>query len=185
MTIREYTLKLLNDCGCQLDCYKDGTSFGGYDYAYKDLKEYNGEYPFPIEDIARELVAIGNEQPDPPKEKPKKYQVICDTDNCTDSVGTTDDFDEAVYSMKETYINWIFDQQIDWKFYENHIPHPTEKQIEDWDYMIETCTCWIAEWNEELQEYYSEKMDYYFLSDDDANKINWLTWDKLKAKYNW
>lgn len=51
--------------------------------------------------------------------------------------------------------------------------------------MIENCTCWIAEWKPDEHTYYDEKMNYYFMSDEDANRINWLLWDELKRKYNW
>lgn len=119
--------------------------------------------------------------------KHKKYQVIFDTENSI--CGTeVDEFDTAKSIMLDCYVTWLCDEQSEWKIEEvdgNWIPRPTKEQIESYDMMIDNCTCWIAKLKEDEQTYYDEKMNYYFMSNEDANDINWLHWEELKEKYGW
>lgn len=111
----------------------------------------------------------------------KKYCMIFNTSDCTDGV-EYDDFEEAKYAAREVLTNWIHDEQCKWEFDVNGIPHPTEEQIEEWDMMIEECSTYVAEWNEEEQDFYDEKMNYWFPEEDD---VDWLEWEELKKKYGW
>lgn len=120
------------------------------------------------------------------KEKHKKYCLVFDTDSCTDGA-EFDDFEAAKATMIDIYISWATDESADWKTKEENnrwILNPTEEQIEEWDYMIESCTCWIAEWNEEEKTYYDDDMNYYFLSNEECEEINWQYWDEIVKKYN-
>lgn len=118
----------------------------------------------------------------------KRYCLVWDAESFTDGQ-EFDDFDEAVRTMKDIYTSWIGSEQMFWNFGkgygEEYVPLPTEKQIEAWDYMIENCICWIAEWKEDEKTYYDEKMNYFFLSDDECGALDWLIWDEFKAKYGW
>jgi len=61
MTIREYTLNLLRECGCDERSYRDTT----VDLAVADIKEYEKEHgtlPFSAEDVGRELILICNHE---------------------------------------------------------------------------------------------------------------------------
>ena len=61
MTIREYTLNLLKECGCKNNAYENQT----VEQATEDLQWYEGKHgklPFHVEDVARELVLIGNHE---------------------------------------------------------------------------------------------------------------------------
>ena len=61
MTIREYTMTLLNECGCNEKSYRDTK----VEQAVADVKAYeeeHGELPYPAEDIGRELVLICNHE---------------------------------------------------------------------------------------------------------------------------
>lgn len=61
MTIREYTLKLLEDCECKNSAYEDTS----VETALHDLEQYVADgntLGFPIADVAKELVLIGNHE---------------------------------------------------------------------------------------------------------------------------
>lgn len=188
MDIKEFCINLLNKCGRLIDCYSDNVSYGGYEYALKDIYANinDGEiYPFSAESIANELVIIGNENY--VKTKRKKYCAIFDTEDMTDSLGYFDDLEKAYNMIVTCYESWIEMYNCDnaWMVDDNGVPHPTEEQIEDWNSMIWNCTCWVAQWDEDEQDYYDEKMNYLFMSDEDAYSIDWLEWDELKEKYGW
>lgn len=67
-TLREWAIQLLENCGCNLDYYKDSNcqSKNGYKDALGDLEKYKTDnkltFPFPVWVIAVELQSIGNEQ---------------------------------------------------------------------------------------------------------------------------
>ena len=182
MTIREYTLKLLEEYGCKLDCYKGEF---GEKYALSDMEEYakNNEVPFPLEDVAKELIAIGNEQPAPPRNGHKQYCMIWESENTCDGTEFNTE-QEAKDNALNTLMEWLIQEQAEWSVDEKGIPHPTEKQIENYNYMISNYSVCVVEWNEEVNAY--NDTDYgWYPSSDDENEINWLLWEELKQKYNW
>jgi hypothetical protein len=187
-TLREWTIQLLESCGCKLDCYKDSNclSNNGYNDAWEDLEKYKEDnkltFPFPVYIIAAELQRIGNEQPDAPCKGHKKYCMVFDMGHTIDGV-EFDSFEEAKADMEDTYINWMVEECHNWKMVDG-VPHPTEKQIEDYDYMIWNCGCWIVEWNDELGEY--GDVDYgYALSQEELEALGWMEWNKFAKLNGW
>lgn len=176
MTINEYTISLLKENGCALDCYKGEY---GEKYALKDMREYakENEVLFPVEDVAAELIRIGNEQPDPPRKGHKPYCMIFDLGDMCDGI-EFDSLEEAKCNMEDTYINWEASECMEWSW-ENGRPAPTPEQIETWDRMIDECACWIVEWNEETGEY-GDIDDASFMSEEDLESIGWKYWEELK-----
>jgi hypothetical protein len=191
-TIREYSIGLLKESNCNLDCYAETSYFNGqkrhsgYDDALKDLKYLketeNKTFPFPIEDIARELVSIGNEQPTPPRKGHKRYCMVFNTEDCTDGI-EFDTFEEAKIDMEETYVNWRINEMSSWKTDENGNPCPTPEQIEGYDYMIDNCCCYISEWDEE-SGCYNDMDNSYWMPDEELEEIGYVEWDKLKKQCN-
>lgn len=190
MTIREYTIQLLKDYNCELNCYAELRYWNGqelhsgYEDAYKDLQaaaEQDGKsYPFSIEAIARELVSIGNEQPLPPRKGHKKYCMIFDTDS--DCAGVEfDDFEAAKSDMIDTYINWAVEEMRDWTTNAKGELNPTEEQIENYDYMIDNCCCYIVEWDDELDDY-EDSDNAYWLPQQELDEIGYIEWIHLKEK---
>lgn len=173
-TARETAMRLLNESGCSLDCYR-----GDYDNAIKDINyiitEDGRHFDATAEEIARALVEIGNELP-AKKITHKPYVMIFETYDCCDGI-ECDSFEVAKCEAEDTYFLWASEEMREWNFDENGMPHPTEEQIENWDYMIFNCYCRIAKWNEEKQEY-----DYdneYYLTGEELKSIGWCEWSEL------
>lgn len=181
MTVREFALRLLEECGCKLDCYKGDFA----KYALPDLQEASKvrEFPFSLEEIAKELIAIGNEQPDPLRKGHKPFQMIFDCGHTIDGI-EHDTFEDAKFDAIETLAQWMVDEKGEWAVDANGIPHPTEAQIESWDQMIADCCVYVVEWDEE-EGSYQDADDAWYPSAEDENEAEWLTWDELKEKHGW
>lgn len=172
-TLREWTIKLLEDCGCNLDCYKDNNcvSKNGYADALKDLEIYKADnkcdFPFPIWVIATELQAIGNEQPEPKK---KPYCMICETDSDCDGV-EYDDLESAKDGAIECLVNWQVDERnrhpIDYNDW-------TEQDIDDWNYFIDNCSARVNIYMPETDNY------EWYPSAEQEKEIGWLPYEELK-----
>lgn len=172
--IREYAIKLLETCGCDLDCYKEAElGVVEQDLISYYCKEDAIEKPdtMSIKEIARELIKIGNEQPDLPRKGHKKYLMVFDTDSSIDGV-EFDTLEEALNDALETRILWMTEEQREWEFDDDGKPLLEEEQIESWDYMIENCTTYVVEWNDEAGGY-EDYDSATFLSDEELDKIGW------------
>lgn len=118
----------------------------------------------------------------------KKFLMVFDMDHTIDGI-EFDTFEEAKNDAIYTLEGWIIEEQIEWDYETDNdgisvIPHPTEAQIESWDYMINNCCVYVVEWDDETNQW--EDSDYgWWPSYDDENEIDWLEWDELKKKYNW
>ena len=186
MSIREYSINILKDCGCSLDCYK-GAELKS---VISDLKVFSVENNllFPVETIAKILIEIGNEQPDPPRKGHKKYCMVFDVGHTVDGV-EWDTFEEAKNDAINTLENWVVEEQLSWKFDTNSdgvsvTPHPTEKQIESWDTMINDCCVYVVEWDDE-NDCWEDCDNAWYPSSEIENEVNWLEWSELKKKYGW
>lgn len=186
MELREYCLNLLISCECNLDCYKGENS----KFALLDMKEYAKDYnvPFSLEDVANMLVQIGNEQPDPSRKGHKQYCMVFDVGHTVDGV-EWDTFEEAKNDAINTLENWIVDEQSKWSFDIDDdgisvIPHPTDKQIESWDAMINDCSVYVVEWNDE-DGCWEDSDNAWYPSSEIENELNWFEWTDLKKKYGW
>ena len=67
----------------------------------------------------------------------RKYRMVYDTEAYIDA-STFDDFESAKIDLFETYRLWMVGERSCWESDE-----PTEKEKEDWDFMIYNCCCWI------------------------------------------
>lgn len=110
----------------------------------------------------------------------KKYCMIYETDCTADGV-EFDDFESAKAEAIEIYTSWVCEEIADWTFNDTGKPLPTEKQIEDWDYMYDNCSCYVVEWDEEKQEY-EDIDDAYFIPDEELREIGWMEWSEIVKK---
>jgi len=97
MTIREYTLNLLEECGCNEKSYRNIT----VEQAVADVKEYekdHGVLPFSAEDIGRELVLICNHERLEPLPPPRN---LADDFNDWGSWGVGDIYEDVEKIMRD------------------------------------------------------------------------------------
>ena len=113
----------------------------------------------------------------------KRYQVIYDTENYTDSAGFFDSLEEALSVATDILVNWMIDEQSNWKF-ENGIPKPTKKQIEDWNYMIDTCEVYVTDLEYDGNDPEKTETDSYYCIDGHyypalkiAESLGWKYWE--------
>lgn len=186
MTLNEYTRLILKKSGCPEDAYaaaiwpdRDVVAM-----AVEDLKESEFNCPaegFTYEDVAAELVRIGNASYVPPKKAP--YHVVWDTDDCTDGFDA-DTLEGAKDAALETLMQWQTEECSGWKW-EDGKPCPTQEQIESWDYMIDNCSVCVYElvnsngesWDDQYQGAWSPSYE-------DEEQIGWLNWNELSKKFN-
>ena len=168
MDCKDYAVKLLKDNGCELNCYK-GTPI---EDIIADLNEYfktnKKKSICSVETIAKYLRKIGDEQPNP---IPKPFKMVFDIGHTIDGI-EFDTFEAAKADMEDTYIMWMTDAMRDWKFAKDGTPQPTDKQKDEFNYMIDECCCWIVKWDSELGDY--EDIDYgYVMSDEELKELGW------------
>ena len=95
-----------------------------------------------------------------------------------------DDFEAAKNDAIETLILWMAEETNGWKFDENGVPHPTEKQIESWDMTINDCCVYVIEWDEETGEW-EDIGNAWFPSYEIENEIGWIEWEQYKKQFGW
>lgn len=100
----------------------------------------------------------------------KRYTLIWDTDSFCDG-REYDDIEAAKADGLDTLIGWACDQCYD---YPADISKWSEKQIEDWDYMVYNCSVYIIDNFEE--EKYNE---VWYPSDKECKEIGWLLYEEL------
>lgn len=111
----------------------------------------------------------------------EKYKLIYEADNFSSEI-KFEILSEAIHIGIQVLNDWAIDESMFWDLDSNTgCPKPTEKQIEDWDYMISTCSVSVFKWNEESKGYCDK---CWSPSDEDKNNIDWLTWEELNKKYN-
>ena len=71
----------------------------------------------------------------------KRYTLVWDTDDCCDGV-EFDSLEVAKADAEDILVNWAVEQMRD---YPVDIRNWSEKQIEDWDYMIYNCSVYIID----------------------------------------
>lgn len=164
MTIREYALNILAEYGCQLDCYKGDFA----KYALIDLEEESKSksFDFPLADLAAELVAIGNEQPD---KMPQRFAMIWDTDSYCDAT-YHDDIEEAKNAAIDTLVFWMYEGWC----------NPARSSADDWDYMIYNAGVRINEYNTESEKY---DIEAWYPSSEDFDSIGWKLADEDGSAY--
>ena len=164
MGINEYAKKILADAGC------DEYTYGGEQskHVLDDLKEaFPGGMEFPYVDVANAILEMS--RPRPIYRAP--YHVVWDTDNCTDAydAGT---FEWAKDSALETLAEWEAEQAHN---YPANIREWTEKQIEDWDYMIYNCGVAVYKYDPDTDEYEEE----WSPDTEDLEGVGWLLYEEM------
>ena len=113
----------------------------------------------------------------------KRFKMIYDGGHFVDGI-EFDNFEDAKDNAIETLVLWMQEETYGWKFDENGVPHPTEVQIENWDYMIGDCCVCVVEWNEETGGW-EDVDDAWYPSYEDKYEIGWMEWEHYKKQYNW
>lgn len=165
--VEEYARKILSEHRCDEYTYGDETA----ETILKDIKE---EYPngmqFPYVEVANAIKRISK----PKMIERKPFCVVWNTDSFCDGM-ECDTFEEAKGIALETLINWEMEEFSAWKSAE-----PTEKESEDWDYMIYNCESFVLKYDADKDEY----EDYWYPSDEELDEIGWCLWEENKKKEN-
>ena len=92
-----------------------------------------------------------------------KYIMIWNTEDCCDGfyfeAATEED---AKDMLREIYTNWMTAEQENWK-----APEPTPEEIENWNYMISECYCYL------LPDDAEDEDDEIWLTDEELEEIGW------------
>ena len=104
-----------------------------------------------------------------------KSTMVYDGDSFIDGIDY-DTIEAAIASAEDTLLEWEAETMYGWKFDENGIPQPTEKQIEDWDYMIYNMGVWVVPNGKDYDD------AVWTMSDELCEQIGWLTWEELLKK---
>jgi len=163
MTVIEYAKKILADHEC------DEYTYGGRwsERVLDDLKEaYPDGMDFPYVDVANAILSFSRARPI----ERAPFQMVFDSGDCIDGVGL-DSLEAAKSDALDTLIQWEADESSDW-FGE----HPTEEQIESWDYMIDTCSVEVREYDPMTDEYVTVWEPTY----EDEKSVGWMPWEDYK-----
>jgi len=113
------------------------------------------------------------------------YRMIYDGDSFIDGADC-DSLEEAIGRAQDVLAMWMQEECYEKKWQwdeENCRYHPTEKQIEDWDYMIYNMGCYVVEYtgDEEYDGYTSIDDAVWPRSQEDLDEIGWMLWeDRVK-----
>lgn len=117
--------------------------------------------------------------------EPLPYETVWDGDHFIDGQ-KHEDLECAINDAKDTLIQWMSEQMWGWKFDDKtNSPAPTEAQIEDWDYMIYNCGCYVVPFDEEIGEYADLDDAVWPRTDEDTDKIGWMLWEDCVKKYGY
>lgn len=145
MTVNEFAMNLLRECGC------DEYTYGGRDSEnlMNDLKtQFPNGTDFPLVDIANAILAVS--RPRPIVRKP--YRVTWENEHSCDGFDC-DSFERAKGEAFDTLLEWMSDESLKWDFDDNMTPIPTPEQIDDWNYMIYNCGVYLYKYNPDTDEY--------------------------------
>ena len=141
MTVEAYAMKILADHGC--DCYTYGGAYGSH--VLDDLKEaYPDGMEFPYVDVANAILAIS-------KVKPiykAPFIMAFDTEDNSDGIDCKT-LEAAQAMAEDTLIEWMVDERNCWK----DVFHPTEDELNRYNYMICNCSVWVSKYNPMTDEY--------------------------------
>ena len=185
MTLNEYARTILKNTNCPEDAYAE-EHWKAYakpviNLAVQDLKEAGLDCPadgFSFEDVAAELVRIGNAAFIPHK-KPA-FKVLWGSSDCADSFHAGS-LEEAKEMCIELLVQWIIDETEDWKYTPGKGFEPTDEQVFSYDGMIDDCSAWVVQLTDPDAE---DEADQYSTvwepSEDDLRNIRWVHWDELR-----
>lgn len=119
------------------------------------------------------------------------YKVVWDNDTCCDSFETPS-IGQGKEDCYELYINWRSETCGDW--WGSRMP--TEKEIEDHDYLIFNCEAFVAEFPDDYDDTEDRECDYYdereynpsdhrvWEMDEETQKnLLWDEWENIKDNY--
>lgn len=118
-------------------------------------------------------------------EKHAPYRMIYDGDSFIDGEDC-ESLEDAIGRAQDVLVMWMQEECYEKKWQwdeENCRYHPTEEQIEDWDYMIYNMGCYVVEYtgDEEYDGYTSIDDAVWPRSQDDLDEIGWMLWeDRVK-----
>lgn len=109
-----------------------------------------------------------------------KYELIWNTADCSDGyeLPWAETEEAAKEELKDTYINWMFEEEHDWKFSVDGTPLPTPEQIDRWNMMIDSwdaCYCYLIPFDEETGSYSENEDDEIWLTQEELDEIGWKT----------
>ena len=166
MTIEEYAKKILADHGC------DEYTYGNESRSEQVIEDLKKGYPdgmeFPYIDVANAILAMS--RPKPIVRAP--YQVVWNTDDCTDGFGS-ESIEAAKNEVMDTYLKWKVWCQEEWE----DIYYPTEEELDDYNYMINENYAYVQKYNPDTDEYEEE----WWPSDEDLKKIGWEEIESVEA----
>lgn len=168
MTVQEYAKQILAEHGC------DEYTYGGEwsKYVLDDLKE---EYPngmeFPYVEVANAIIEMSKVKPI----ERKPWMMCFDAESFCDGIGF-DSFDSAKCDAEDTLINWMVEERNNWK----DVFHPTEEELERYNYMICNCSVDVRKYNPDTDEY----DEYWYPSYEDEEALGWkeLTMEDIEKE---
>lgn len=169
-TVDNYAMRILADNGC--DCYTYGGESG--ETIVKDLKEAypdGMEHGYGYVEVANAILQISRVKPI----KRSPYHMIYDGDSFCDGVDC-ESYEEAKDQAEECLVNWMVEERETWK----DIFNPTEKELDNYNYMICNCCTWIEKYNPATDTY----EEYGGLSYEDEERIGWkeLTMEDIEKE---
>ena len=160
MDLMAYARKILSDHGC------DEYTYGGVNakHVLNDLKEkYKpGELEYPYVQVANAILLISR----PKLIERKPYRMLWDTASCCDAT-YHDSYKEAKCAAEDTLYSWM-EEAISQR---KDPLHPTQKEKDDWDYMIYNCGTIIEKYDPVTDDYY----EYSGLTYEEEREIGWKT----------
>ncbi len=102
----------------------------------------------------------------------KRYTLIWDTDSFCDG-SDYDSLEAAKADGLDVLINWMVEQAWD---YPRETSEWTQKQIEDWDYMIYNCSVSVRD-NEQYNE--EDFGEVWYPSDEECKEIGWVLYEEM------
>jgi hypothetical protein len=167
--LNNYALKLLADTGCNIYTYGGKESV----HILEDLKKGFPEgLKFPLVDVANAILSVS--RPEPIYRAP--WRMVLDTDNDVDGVDC-DSFEQAKIDALDTLIEWATEQC---SGYDAEVRNWTEKQRDDYDYMVYNCSVAVYKYNPNTDEY----EHYWTPTYKDKEEIGWCTCDILEKRQN-
>ena len=119
--------------------------------------------------------------------EPAPYRTIWDGDHFVDG-RDHDSLEAAIADAKDTLCEWSAEEIYNWEFEfdpDNKciFPHPTEEQIEHWDYMIYNCGSHVVAFNNNTGEYDDMDDAVWPRSQEDLDELGWMLWEEYVEKY--
>jgi len=152
--LKTYAQKILSDHNC------NEYSYGGVqpEQILRDLKEaYPDGMEFPYVDVANAIMTISKMQPI----KRSEWAVLWDTDSCSDGYDCSS-LGAAKAAAEDTLVEWMCQARSEWQ----DVFHPTEEELDDYNYMIWNSGARVGKYNPDTDEY----DDYWY---PDEEELGW------------